>query len=609
MISRENFEFIRDTVFQTLEFECSERFELVEQDAVYVKKKKDHCVIGASSKILCARACMLYAKNVEAGKTEFEMIQKPAFKTCGVMLDMSRGGVMTVSAIKRYLDVMACLGLNMFMLYTEDIYEMEKYPYFGYMRGRYTAQELREVDDYADALGIEVIPCIQTLGHLGQYLKWNASAEVRNTGGTLLCGEPATYEFIEEMVKTMRSVFRSGRIHIGLDEATDANQGRYAAAHGIVSNFDVTVEHLKKIYEICSRYHFKPMMWDDMFIRAKSKTGNYYDPDIVVTEEDAEQICDVDMVYWDYDRISEESTEKFIKSHKQLGKNVILAGCSWTHGGHLPESQYSYATLTKQLPACIVCGVDEVMTTVWGDNGCEVNYFYTLPSLGLLSEHCYDAAHFTKDAYVELIEYVTKWDYKAYEALALYHEPQTYGEEIVYYTGRGKALFYTDILYNFTGEIQYWNRPLYQPALDVLAEAAKKKSKWQEHYMLALGIFQILETKRSILCRIRTDYENGNKEYFKELRDRILPELLLNYEQVAELMKKLWKNTNKAFGWEVIDFRSGGIMQRLKYAIETVDAYIEKDQRIEELEFAFIEHADLGYILNASKACSTMWSI
>lgn len=85
MISRENFEFIRDTVFQTLEFECSERFELVEQDAVYVKKKKDHCVIGASSKILCARACMLYAKNVEAGKTEFEMIQKPAFKTCGVI--------------------------------------------------------------------------------------------------------------------------------------------------------------------------------------------------------------------------------------------------------------------------------------------------------------------------------------------------------------------------------------------------------------------------------------------------------------------------------------------------------------------------------------------
>lgn len=37
---------------------------------------------------------------------------------------------------------------------------------------KYTERELREIDDYAFALGIEVIACIQTLGHLGQMLQW-----------------------------------------------------------------------------------------------------------------------------------------------------------------------------------------------------------------------------------------------------------------------------------------------------------------------------------------------------------------------------------------------------------------------------------------------------
>lgn len=33
---------------------------------------------------------------------------------------------------------MAVMGLNMLMLYTEDIFRLENYPCFGSMRGRYT---------------------------------------------------------------------------------------------------------------------------------------------------------------------------------------------------------------------------------------------------------------------------------------------------------------------------------------------------------------------------------------------------------------------------------------------------------------------------------------
>ena len=65
------------------------------------------------------------------------------FRRLGVMLDMSRNGVMTVDAVKRFLNVMKKMGYNCLELYTEDTYEIEGEPFFGYLRGRYTAKEIQ----------------------------------------------------------------------------------------------------------------------------------------------------------------------------------------------------------------------------------------------------------------------------------------------------------------------------------------------------------------------------------------------------------------------------------------------------------------------------------
>ena len=94
-------------------------------------------------------------------------------KTFGVMLDLSRNAVMSIPCFKRYLEYLHKMGYNAVYFYNEDAYEVEGEPYFGYLRGRYTRAEMKEIDDYAYSLGIEIIPCIQTLGHFEQYIKWN----------------------------------------------------------------------------------------------------------------------------------------------------------------------------------------------------------------------------------------------------------------------------------------------------------------------------------------------------------------------------------------------------------------------------------------------------
>ena len=91
---------------------------------------------------------------------------KFAFKRFGVMLDMSRNAVMKPAALKEFASELAKMGYNTLLMYTEDTYEIPDEPYFGHMRGRYTREELRDLVAFCKTLGMEVIPCIQTLAHL-----------------------------------------------------------------------------------------------------------------------------------------------------------------------------------------------------------------------------------------------------------------------------------------------------------------------------------------------------------------------------------------------------------------------------------------------------------
>jgi hypothetical protein len=77
----------------------------------------------------------------------FDITESCPFATVATMIDASRGFVPTVSSVKKLIDRLALMGYNMMMLYTEDTVELEDRPFFGYMRGRYTKEELREIDD------------------------------------------------------------------------------------------------------------------------------------------------------------------------------------------------------------------------------------------------------------------------------------------------------------------------------------------------------------------------------------------------------------------------------------------------------------------------------
>lgn len=208
--------------------------------------------------------------------------ERAQFQTLGAMLDCSRCAVLTPKCVQYLIRVLAFSGLNTLQLYTEDTYPVNDEPFFGYFRGRFTFKELQDLDNYAYSFGIEIFPCIQTLGHLGQVLQWPRFSAVRDTHEVFLCNFEESYRLLYKMIQSACAPFRSKRIHIGMDEAHGLADGRYKQLFGPRDSTLVFLEHLKAVHDICTDLNRHPLIWSDMLFCLAAKDNSlssYYDAD------------------------------------------------------------------------------------------------------------------------------------------------------------------------------------------------------------------------------------------------------------------------------------------------------------------------------------------
>ncbi len=299
-------------------------------------------------------------------------------------MDCSRNAVPTVEFAKKALRLYALMGYNALQLYTEDTYEIEGEPYFGYLRGRFSQEELRELDGYAGELGIELIPCIQVLAHLGSIFKFSCYQDVRDCHDILLCGEEKTYRLIEKMIATVSSCFTSRRINIGMDEAHMVGLGKYLDKNGYRNRFDILFEHLEKVCAIAEKHGMQPMMWSDMFFRLCNR-GEYY----LTSEQKAtmpENILNnlpknISLVYWDYYHFGADVYRNMLDAHRQFNREIWFAGAAQNWGSISPSNGRSIKMNATALPECSKAGVSHIIITTWGDDGGEAAYLSVLPTL------------------------------------------------------------------------------------------------------------------------------------------------------------------------------------------------------------------------------------
>lgn len=563
--------------------------EKTERNVLELSKRKTEVVIKYNRKIHFYRALGLLIEAL-GEKSEFEIIEEPQFDFNGIMPDVSQGNAVPhVSTIKKLLNKMAVMGLNMFMIYMEDSYIIKDEPFFGYMRGKYSYKELKDLDDYAETLGIELIPSIQTLSHLKDVLKWGCFGEMGEDEDTLLVGEPKTYVFIEKMIKAASAPFRTRRIHIGMDEAWRLGLGEYLKRNGLKSKNDIMVEHLGKVMEITDKYSLRPMIWSDMFFRSDklSGYGDNYDPDIIIPEDVKNGTPKIlDMVFWDYNKDNEEFYKKVIAKHREFGKDPVFAGGIWNWMGFGVNYGITFRTTNAALNVCKKEGVREVYATLWGDDTTENNIFSTLLGMQLYAEHGY-AKELSTEKLKKRFRFCTGCSYDDYMGIRYLDEtPDVENDNMNMYNPSKYLLWQNILLGLYDKNIRGMELGRYYKELGCkMGKASGNNGEFGFVFELLEKLCSVLSIKAEIGITITDAYKGRNDSLLKDISDNILPELNKRVADLRCFHRDLWLKTNKYFGWEIVDLRYGALLMDIDTARERIRDYLAGDiDRLEELE-------------------------
>ena len=541
--------------------------------------------IQADSKTAFCRALGLL-KQFASRPEGFAYQETMKLENLGVMLDCSRSAVPTVQTIKQMLLHLAFMGYTTVQMYTEDVFEMEDYAYFGYLRGRYTQQELKEIDSFANTLGVEMVPCIQTLAHLLHALKWKELQDVWDIEDILLCGEEKTYQLIDKMFATMSSAFSSRKINIGMDEAHSLGLGKYLDKHGYQNRFDIMLKHLDKVVELAKKYGYQPMMWSDMFFRL-ANNGEYYATGKPIDPAIAQKVPpEVSLVYWDYYSEQEDIYYSMLKSHKEFGRNIVFAGGAWKWTGFTPQNQFSIKLADMAAKACFAHGIQEVLITCWGDNGAEASMFSVLPALNYWAELCWTTEQ-KEEWCQERFAICCNANYQDFMLLDKPNFTPNNPAPGIMSANPSKYLLYQDVLMGMADAIQpdeQYAQHFAQTAQQ-LKQAVENNPQWSNLLEVHFQLCRVLELKANLGNTIRNAYKQSDRDTLEQIVHKTIPELISRLEQFQRVYHIQWLQENKPFGLEHFDIRTGGLRQRILTAKERLDAYLnEQIETIPELE-------------------------
>ncbi|MBP1583821.1 MAG: beta-N-acetylhexosaminidase, partial [Victivallales bacterium] len=344
------------------------RFERLEADGLACEVTFDSqgAIIRYNSLATAARGL----GNVLAGLTGLET---SPFTMNGVMMDISRNKVFSLDGLRKIFCRLALLGFNTVLLYAEDTYELSDAPYFGYMRGRLTATEVRQADDIANSLGLELIGCIQTLGHLEQYLRWNLNGyhqKIQDTSSVLMVGPEETKALVANMLDFWSTNLRSRRLHIGMDETHDLGRGRYLDHYGYTPGYELFNRQLQMTCALCAERGLRPMLWDDMFFRLGNPEQAYYSLTTKIPQDVLDKIpAGGQTVYWDYYNRDQQFYEDFLQLHRDQGLEPIMGSGIWIWSKLWFDYDKALNTLRPCVNACRKLQVREIFFTMWNDDG------------------------------------------------------------------------------------------------------------------------------------------------------------------------------------------------------------------------------------------------
>ncbi|MBW2697383.1 MAG: family 20 glycosylhydrolase [Deltaproteobacteria bacterium] len=278
----------------------------------------------------------------------------PALRQRGIMLDVSRGKVPTRASLEALIDFCASLKLNMLMLYTEHTFRFRRHPEIGRNDSPLDAATMRHLDAYAADRFVDLVPTLQSLGHMEHVLSLPAYRHLAETdmGWTVAPSEPGTYTLLADLYDEYLPNFRSGLFNANCDEPWDLGRGRSKHENETFGPGGLYLEHVRRIRDLARRHGKRTMIWGDV-VHAHPERIPEISRDLVLLDwwYEAE---------FDYDRVE-------VFARHGLEFMVCPGTSSWNC--LFPRMQNSLENISRWADAGRRYGAIGLVNTDWGDFG------------------------------------------------------------------------------------------------------------------------------------------------------------------------------------------------------------------------------------------------
>lgn len=238
----------------------------------------------------------------------------PVVPVRAVHLDL-KGLPPTPQRLVELVDVFAATGHNAILVEWEDAF-----PWTIDKRFRsetvYTPDDVQAFHDAAGRAGLEIIPLIQSLGHLSMVLGLDDYAylrEVPHRSESLNPLKPEAGELVIKMVDDVLALTPNvQRFHLGGDESWTCGTARdtklFVETHGLGELYMV---HIEPVLDHLSARGIRPLLWHDMMIHWSKGALQALAPK-------------ADLVVWGYDGHPDETDDLHATKHIEvLAKNGL----------------------------------------------------------------------------------------------------------------------------------------------------------------------------------------------------------------------------------------------------------------------------------------------
>ncbi|MEI7603336.1 MAG: glycoside hydrolase family 20 zincin-like fold domain-containing protein, partial [Opitutae bacterium] len=296
-----------------------------------------------------------------------EVLDSPDLPIRGFMLDISRCKIPTQNEFRQLIRALARLRVNQFQLYIEHSFAFPGHDEVWRDASPLTPAEIEQLDRECLSLGIELVPNLNTFGHMERWLrhpKYRSMAECpegwihpltqqfKPIPGTLK-PDDESLKFIGDLLDKYLPHFRSRQVNIGGDEPWELGQGFSKGAVEKKGKHAVYLNHLQKICKLVEARGRTPQFWGDILLEDLNLASEA--PVLAMP------------VIWGYD--AGHPFNQQAERLNSLGRSYLIAPGTSTWQSFTGRLENALTNQVEAVAAAIKYQAQGILITSWGDNG------------------------------------------------------------------------------------------------------------------------------------------------------------------------------------------------------------------------------------------------